>query len=144
MLLEDIVAILPQQPPFLFLDSATIDGNQASGKYLIKGTEDFLKGHFKNNPVFPASIMIEALGQLGVLSLICGKFEGITSEVDPENVYFTSSEGVRCHRVCKPGDTLELNVQLKKLRHPLAIFSGKITVNNSKTVMVESFTLSFD
>ena len=50
---EEICAILPQQPPFLFLDEAVIDGKEITATYLVRGDEFLLKGHFKNDPVFP-------------------------------------------------------------------------------------------
>ena len=68
--IEEIAAILPHQDPFLFLETASIGQGEATGTYIIKGTESFLQGHFKNRPVFPASIMIEALGQLAVFYLL--------------------------------------------------------------------------
>ena len=36
----------------------------ATGKYKITGDEFFLKGHFKDNPVLPASIMLD--GEYGI------------------------------------------------------------------------------
>ena len=53
---------MPHREPFLFLETATIDEIEAFATYKISGNEYFLEGHFKENPVFPASIMIEALG----------------------------------------------------------------------------------
>ena len=136
--IEHIAALMPQQDPFLFLEEATVLGDKATGKYRISGQEFFLKGHFKNNPVFPASIMLEALGQLAVLHLLnAGKEK---AEADAA-VYFTGVDGVRCSRVCKPGDTLELSVELKRQRDPMKMYSGKITVGGEKAVSVEEITL---
>lgn len=137
---EDIAAILPQQEPFLFLQSASVEGTKATGTYRISGQEHFLAGHFKDNPVFPASIMLEALGQLGV-------FHFLVSEEDSENadaeksIFFTGADGVRCHRVCKPGETLELSVELKRRRSPLVVYSGKITVAGEKAASAEEISL---
>ena len=68
--LEEIAATVPFRRPFLFLDEAVLRDGVAEGSYRIDGGEAFLEGHFKDNPIFPASIMIEALGQLAVLYLI--------------------------------------------------------------------------
>ena len=70
--IEQIAAVMPIQPPFLFLNEASVSSSGANGKYKITGQEFFLQGHFKNNPVMPASIMLEALGQLAVLYLLAG------------------------------------------------------------------------
>ena len=58
--IEEIASLMPHREPFLFLESVKIDGDEATGTYGISGNEYFLDGHFKENPVFPASIMIEA------------------------------------------------------------------------------------
>ena len=60
--IEHIGAVMPVQPPFLFLNEASVSSTGANGKYKITGQEFFLQGHFKDNPVMPASIMLEALG----------------------------------------------------------------------------------
>lgn len=142
--MEEIAAEMPHQQPFLFLNEANLDGPEASGCYRITGKEDFLQGHFKDNPVFPASIMLEALGQLAVFLLLKGEVDGLDrSSMDPSGVYFTGADGVRCHRVCKPGETLDMEVSLKRLHPPLAVFSGKISVAGEKAVVVEEITLAF-
>ncbi len=140
--LEEIAAMLPQQEPFLFLEEATIGENRASGKYSISGREAFLKGHFRDNPVFPASIMLEALGQLAVFYTLKQVLAG--ANLDPDAaLYFTGADGVRCFRVCKPGETLELSIELKRRRDPLIVFSGKITVGSEKAAVVEEISLVF-
>src|SRR3954464_11775374 len=58
--IEHIGAVMPVQPPFLFLNEASVSSTAANGKYKITGQEFFLQGHFKDNPVMPASIMLEA------------------------------------------------------------------------------------
>ena len=141
---EEVAAILPHQNPFLFLHEATLDGRSATGKYKISGDEDFLEGHFKGNPVFPASLMLEALGQLAVFLLLKKPLDELGRErVDAADVYFTGADGVRCYKICKPGDTLELSVSLKRVRDPIAVFSGQIHVNGEKTALVDDVTLAF-
>ncbi|MGB0371200.1 MAG: phosphopantetheine-binding protein [Opitutales bacterium] len=142
--INDILEIMPHQTPFLFIDSAKIVDGEFTATYKIRGTEDFLQGHFKNNPVFPASIMIEALGQVGVLFLLKSESEMLHREVRPDSIYFTSCDGVRCHRVCKPGDELTMTITPKRVRRPLATFEGSITVGSEKTAYAESITLLFD
>lgn len=136
---EQIAAVMPQQEPFLFLQTAEIEGAKAKGTYKISGQESFLAGHFKDNPVFPASIMLEALGQLGVFHFLTTEDAG---EVDAENaIFFTGADGVRCHRVCKPGETLELTVELKRRRDPMIVYSGKIVVAGEKAASADEITL---
>jgi acyl carrier protein len=144
MPVEQIAAVMPIQPPFLFLNEATVGGHGAQGKYKITGQEFFLQGHFKDNPVMPASMMLEALGQLGVLALIEGIIPSETGRaVDQKTIFFTSCEGVRCHRICKPGDVLSLSMKPKRAKMPLATFEGMIRVGQEKAAVVEEITLTF-
>lgn len=141
--IEHIGAVMPIQPPFLFLNEASVSSSGANGKYKITGQEFFLQGHFKDNPVLPASIMLEALGQLAVLFLL----EGMTVEpgkvVSPQTIFFTGCEGVRAHRLCKPGDILTLSIKPKRMKMPLATFEGAIRVGQEKAAIAEEITLTF-
>ena len=142
--IEEIAAIMPHQEPFLFLETASIGKSTAKATYIIKGTENFLQGHFKNRPIFPASIMIEALGQLAVFYLLTADDEKLPHDVDPNSIYFASCDGVRCHRICKPGDILTFQIKPRNIRHPLALFNGSITVDGEKTAIAEEIKLAFD
>lgn len=141
---DDILEVMPQQAPFFFIDSAELTEDGLRASYHIRGSEDFLQGHFKNNPVFPASIMIEALGQAAVLFLLKGAHVALTRPVDPTKIYFTSSDGVKCQRICRPGDTLTLSISAKRIRRPLAFFEGIVEVGGERAAFCESFSLIFD
>jgi len=141
--IEHIGAVMPIQPPFLFLNEASVSSTSANGKYKISGQEFFLQGHFKDNPVMPASIMLEALGQLAVLYLLEGAPTEPGKMVSPQTIFFTGCEGVRAHRVCKPGDILSLSIKPKRMKMPLATFEGAIRVGQEKAVIAEEITLTF-
>lgn len=141
--IEQIMSIMPIQPPFLFLGEASVNAHGANAKYKISGQEFFLQGHFKDNPVLPASIMLEALGQLAVLFLLEGQVGEAGKVVDHRTIFFTSCEGVRCHRVCRPGDVLNLSIKPKRLKSPLATFEGQIRVGQEKAAIAEEITLTF-
>jgi 3-hydroxyacyl-[acyl-carrier-protein] dehydratase len=140
----EIMALMPQQPPFLFVQEATLRSDEARGVYKIAGDEFFLEGHFKNNPVLPASIMLEALGQLAVLFLLKTKRAELTAPVSPSKIFFTACDGVRCQRICKAGDLLTLVVKPKRIKHPLGMFEGHITCGNEKVAFAEEICLTFD
>ena len=141
--IEHIGAIMPVQPPFLFLNEASVSSTAANGKYKITGQEFFLQGHFKDNPVMPASIMLEALGQLAVLYLLEGAPTEPGKIVGPNTIFFTGCEGVRAHRICRPGDLLSLSIKPKRMKMPLATFEGSIRVGQEKTVIAEEITMTF-
>ena len=66
--IEEVASLMPHKDPFLFLESVTLEGDEVRGDYKITGNEYFLEGHFKEQPIFPASIMIEALDSFAFLS----------------------------------------------------------------------------
>jgi 3-hydroxyacyl-[acyl-carrier-protein] dehydratase len=140
---EELRAIMPISAPFLFLDEARICPSKATASYRITGQEFFLAGHFKNNPVMPASIMLEALGQLGVLHLLAGLPVDAGKVVGSHTIFFASTDGVRCSRVCKPGDVLTLTLKSKRVKEPLAVYTGSIRVGQEKAVVAEEITLTF-
>jgi 3-hydroxyacyl-[acyl-carrier-protein] dehydratase len=141
---EQIAAAMPHQPPFLFLQEARINGTTAEGSYRISGDESFLEGHFKDYPVFPASLMLESLGQLAVLFMIKSGETAFGGTVIPESIYFVSCDSVRCHRLCKPEEVLQLKVSLKKVHAPLAQFEGQIFCQGTRVAKAEEISLTFE
>jgi 3-hydroxyacyl-[acyl-carrier-protein] dehydratase len=141
---EEVAAVMPHQPPFLFLQEARLNGTTAEGSYHISGNEPFLEGHFKGNPVFPASLMLEALGQLAVLLMLKSDGGPFGGAIRPESIYFVSCDGVRCHRMCKPQDVLQLKISLKKVHAPLAQFEGVIMCQGTKVAKAEEISLTFE
>ena len=67
---KEIIALLPYQQPFLFVDSLeTVSENGITGTYTFKENEYFYKGHFKKNPITPGVILTEVMAQIGVVCL---------------------------------------------------------------------------
>ena len=141
---DDIVKAMPHQEPFLFLQSVKIRGDGATGTYKISGDEDFLRGHFKDNPVFPGTLMLESLGQLCVFYLIMSRNPALEREVDPKKIFVTCTEMARCTRVCRPGDTFKISAKAVRLRHPVAIFTALMDVNGERAAYADRITFAFD
>ena len=139
----EIMERLPQQPPFLFLDDAEIDGQPVRAPYKVKGEEFFLEGHFKDNPVMPASIVFEALGQAACLWLMeCGE-DQLHTEMKSNEVLFASMEEAHFYRRAKPGDTIELEAEMVRLHAPLARFRGSAKLLGDRLAQVEHLVLAF-
>ena len=140
---EHIALVLPQQPPFLFLDEAELNGESIKASYTIKGTEFFLEGHFKDEPVFPASIVFEAMGQAACLWVLEKAPARLGKEIQSNHVLFASLDGAHFYRKTKPGEKLEFTQKLLKLREPLAIFEGTVTSNGERVARIERLVLAF-
>jgi 3-hydroxyacyl-[acyl-carrier-protein] dehydratase len=126
---EQLVAALPQQPPFRFVDSVDelVVGESVVARYRVTGEEAFLAGHFPGNPVFPGVIQLEALAQAGVLSLI--KDERYQGKL----ALFGGVEDVRFRRIVRPGDELVLSVQIERLSARGGWARGRATVDGETT-----------
>ena len=88
--------------------------------------------------------MLEALGQLAVLYMLKKNGEVFGGSINPESIYFVSCDGVRCHKVCRPQDVLQMKVELKKVHAPLAQFEGTIMSHGNKVAKAEEISLTFE
>jgi 3-hydroxyacyl-[acyl-carrier-protein] dehydratase len=140
---EQIMLVLPQQPPFMFLDDAELNRDSMRASYTIKGNEFFLEGHFKDEPIFPASIVFEAMGQAACLWVLENAPEQLGKEIKSSHVFFASLDGAHFYRKTKPGEKLEFEQKLVKLREPLAIFEGAVTSNGDRVAKIERLVLAF-
>jgi 3-hydroxyacyl-[acyl-carrier-protein] dehydratase len=107
----DLVGLLPHRPPFRFVDSVDelVVGERCVGRYQVTGDEDFLAGHFPDNPVFPGVIQLEALAQTGAIAVLADeRFAGRLP-------LFGGVEEVRFRRMVRPGDELVLDVTMERL-----------------------------
>jgi 3-hydroxyacyl-[acyl-carrier-protein] dehydratase len=108
---DALVALLPHRPPFRFVDAvdACDAAVKVSAHYDVTGDEPFLAGHFPGNPIFPGVLQLEALAQAGAIAVLAdARFAG-------KLPLFGGVEEVRFRRVVRPGDRLDLVVDIERL-----------------------------
>jgi acyl carrier protein len=140
---DRLCLVLPQQPPFLFLDQAEIRGDRVKGTYLFRGDESFFAGHFRDEPIVPASIVYEALGQAGCLWVLEQVPKRLSISLPANQVLFVGMDEARFSRRARPGDEITLELENTRLRSPLAVFNGRVTVAGQLLARVEGLTLAF-
>ena len=131
--IEQRKEIIPHRDPFLLIDEVTElePGVSVTAKKYIKPDEDWFRGHFPGNPVQPGVLMIEMLAQAGAVCALCL----------PENkgkiAYFAGIDKARFRGVVKPGDTLELHVELTRKVGSIGYGKAVATVAGKRVVTAE-------
>jgi 3-hydroxyacyl-[acyl-carrier-protein] dehydratase len=90
---EEIIALLPYEEPFLFVDQLRdISEEGISGHYSYNKNAFFYKGHFKDKPVTPWVILTETAAQIGLVCLGIYLLRSELSNVNNIQIAFTSSQ----------------------------------------------------
>lgn len=67
--IENILNKLPYSAPYRFVDEITfVSEKKIEGNYTFRDDEFFYKGHFTGNPVTPGLILVECMGQIGLVA----------------------------------------------------------------------------
>jgi len=66
----EVLAAIPQQEPFRFIDDILeLDEEHIVASYRFRPEADFYRGHFPGKPITPGVLMVESMGQAGVVGL---------------------------------------------------------------------------
>ena len=133
---EEIMAILPHRDNMLLLDDVENKEGTAIGHYTVRGDEFFLKGHYPDNPIVPGVILCEILAQSACV-LMQDAMRGGKLPV------YTGLNNVRFRSPVKPGDRIETQCQIKRVKHPFYFAEGTVTVEGRLCASAEfSFAIT--
>lgn len=128
--IKEIMSRIPHRYPFLLVDRITELEPGISGKGIKNVTinELFFQGHFPDYPVMPGVLIIEALAQLGAaVVLSCEEHKG-------KLAFFTGIDHVRFRKQVVPGDQLQLEVQIIKMKGIVGKAAVKALVDGALAV----------
>ena len=127
---EEIKNIIPHRDDMLLIDSVELDEEGAAhGRYTVRGDEFFLRGHFPGNPVVPGVILCEIVAQASCV-LIQDEMKGRTP-------YYAGIDKVRFRQMVRPGDTIEITVNLLRSKMNVYVVGGEAKVNGKTAVSGE-------
>lgn len=102
----DVHRHLNQRPPFLFVDSATIESSSSIVTTVCFNSDaEFFKGHFPGDPVVPGVLLIEAMAQSARLLVNYG-------HGTPVKGYLVGIEVAKFNSIVRPGMTLNVRTAL--------------------------------
>ena len=136
-----IQRILPHRYPFLMIDRVRDiePGRSAVGVKLVTINEPHFQGHFPGTPIMPGVLFVEAMGQTaGVLT---GVSEGLLDT--GFLIYLMSVEKAKFRRMVRPGDVVELPVEVVRKGSRVLRFSGRALVDDVVVAEAE-FTAMID
>jgi len=125
-----IEKILPHRYPFLLVDRITeIEfDKRIVGFKNISSNERYLNHQDGRKPVLPPTILTEAIAQVGAIMILA----------KPENrdklIYLVGIERLRFRKPVHPGDVVEIEVTVKRLRSRMGILEGVARVRGDVVV----------
>ena len=124
--IKEIKAILPHRYPFLMIDRVeeVIEGKSAKGYKNITINENFFNGHFHDYPVMPGVLILEALAQMGAICIL--SMEDFKGKIG----FLVGADKVRWKKQVVPGDKLDLEIEITRLKGSIGIGKGKATVDD--------------
>ncbi|MBU6374101.1 MAG: 3-hydroxyacyl-ACP dehydratase FabZ [Alphaproteobacteria bacterium] len=124
---DEVLRLIPHRYPFLLVDRAIdyVAGQSIRGIKNVTNNEPFFVGHFPNNPVMPGVLQIEAMAQTGAVLMS----KTLQVDVSRNTILFMSVENARFRRPVRPGDTLEMPVEVLFQRRNIFKFRGRAEVN---------------
>lgn len=135
---KEIKSILPYDYPFLFIDKAVLI--ESAKKIVciknVTGNEYYFMGHFKDNPVLPGVILIEAMAQSAFL---LGK---LSAKKKNTEYFFAGIKNLRFLKPVYPGDQIKMEIKVKtKIKRASLIeaeaFVGAVCVCRAELIITE-------
>ena len=130
---NEIQKILPHRYPFLLVDKI-IDfepGKWAKGIKCVSVNEMHFCGHFPEMHIMPGVLIIEALAQVGAISIL-------TEEENRGKIaFFGGIKNARFRQQVYPGDILELECEIILRKGPIGIGKATAKVNGKVAVAAE-------
>jgi beta-hydroxyacyl-ACP dehydratase FabZ len=131
---EEVLKIIPHRYPFVMVDRVKINANEplkAVGYKCVSSGEGFFQGHFPGAPVMPGVLTIEAMAQTACVLLLS------KAEIKDSLAYFMGIDNVKFRQAIKPGDVLEMNVEVLKWSGKRGKIKGEVYIQGKLATEAE-------
>jgi 3-hydroxyacyl-[acyl-carrier-protein] dehydratase len=130
MSIAEIKAAIPHREPFLFVDEiVSRDDKRIVCRKTFNGNEFFYRGHYPHVPLTPGVLLCEAAMQAGAVLL-----SGLIGPADNAVPVATRMNDVRFKRPVRPGETIEIEVDLTERLADAFFLKAKVTCEGKVAV----------
>lgn len=128
-----IMEIIPHRQPFLLLDTVEElePGKRALARKCVSYNETYFAGHFPKEPVMPGVLIVEAMAQAGAVAVLS------MPDMKGKTAYFAGIQSAKFKRKVTPGDVLDLDVEIVKMKGPIGIGKGSAFVDGKLVASAE-------
>ena len=133
MNITEIQQCIPHRDPFLWLDAVSelTESRIAASKTLSPDLPVF-QGHYPNFPIFPGVLQCEACFQAGAILI-----SKLVTTANGEVPVVTRVNNVQFRRMIRPGETLDIEVELTERVSNAFFLKGKASVGGKVTARME-------
>jgi 3-hydroxyacyl-[acyl-carrier-protein] dehydratase len=129
----EIERLIPHRPPFLWVDEVLeIQGNRLRARKRVDPQLDVFAGHYPQFAVLPGVLLCEAAFQAGAI-LIASTSPPAEGQVP----VVTRVNNVKFRRMVRPGDVLDIEVELTEQLAGAYFLTGRVTVAGETAVRLE-------
>lgn len=135
--IKEIESVIPHRGNMRLIDEIReYNDTSAVGIKYVRDDEFWCPGHFPGDPIMPGVLQVEALAQTACFVA----FKRMNEEERKGMLgYFTTMEKIKFSHMVRPGDKLELHVELLMTKMKLYKFHG-IALVGEKKVAEATFT----
>ena len=134
--------ILPHSYPFILIDKI-IEFDKGKRIVCLKNVtvnEEFFNGHFKENPIMPGVLIVEAMAQTAGILVVHSLGQSGAGKM----VYFMTIESAKFRKPVVPGDSMHIHVHCLKSRGNVFKFRGEAKVDGVLCAEAEYSAMIFD
>ena len=130
-----IIETIPHRPPFLFVDEIVeVSDGKITARRTVRADEEYFQGHYPGQPLMPGVLICEAVFQSSAILMgMTLPAEELAHNFTP---VLTRIRDAKFRRAVRPGEVLELEVELVDRVGQLFNFKGKAKVDGKDSVRV--------
>lgn len=130
---SEIKSCIPHRDPFLWLDEITeISETRIVARKKLSADLPVFQGHYPHFPIFPGVLQCEACFQAGAVLI-----SKLVPQGSTDVPVVTRLNNVQFRRMIRPGETIEMQVQLTERLANAFYLKGKVTTGDKVTARLE-------